>query len=205
MQDREADADPVAELYDLAIETYDKLTAQVEAETPPEAALACREGCEFCCIEPAISVTLIEVLRIADHIHATFTEDRVASLISRLDAPEPLVEFGGLARCPLLVDKRCSVYAVRPLVCRSSNSYDATACERATRAGRKGQTVPVYQGHFSATQLLLDSLIKAIRASERETGLFDLRTALRAVLADPTLKPAWLAGKPAFGKDGGRL
>jgi len=194
-------ADDFDGLFDLAVETYEKLTAQVEVETPLERPLACKPGCGMCCYQPAISVTPIEVFFIANYIRENFSEEQVADLQKALENPEHRLEYGGLQKCPLLQDQKCSIYDARPFACRSANSYDLGACENAARNGRKGNTVPTYQGHLSATQLVLDALYKAIAENKLENNLFDLRRALAIVLKNPNADKTWRKGREVFGAD----
>jgi Fe-S-cluster containining protein len=95
---------------------------------------ACCKGCNFCCHLPvATSVPQISV--IADHVKSTFKPSEVQDLRKRMEEYQTSVarhpSGKGLALCPLNVDGACSIYDVRPTACRSFNSTDAGACERA--------------------------------------------------------------------------
>src|SRR5262245_41107697 len=92
--------------------------------------LACREGCSLCCWL-RIDVFAHEVFLLAHHIRSHFTADELANLMARLAAHAeeitPLTPFEHATRnvqCPLLIDGRCSVYAVRPHSCRRHHSQD---------------------------------------------------------------------------------
>src|SRR5689334_21615756 len=89
--------------------------------------VACRAGCSSCC---RVNVA---------HLRNDFTDLERGALVERLAARA--AEAGALtdearwaARLPCaLLDGagRCSVYAVRPLRCRSFHSTDAAACRAA--------------------------------------------------------------------------
>lgn len=73
-------------------------------------AFACREGCDSCCL-PGLSVFEIEAAALREALAALepALRERVRT---QGHAPER-------ERCALLVEGRCSVYAARPLICRS--------------------------------------------------------------------------------------
>ena len=87
-----------------------------------------------------------EVLVIADHLKRTLLPSEVQELRKRMDEYQATVarhpSGKGLALCPLNVDGACSIYEVRPTVCRSFNSTDAAACERAL-ANEWKTTIPM--------------------------------------------------------------
>ena len=73
-------------------------------------AFACAEGCHACCA-PNLSVFELEAAPIRD---ALARLDPATRNLVRRQGSDP-----GRDRCPLLVEGRCSVYARRPLICRS--------------------------------------------------------------------------------------
>lgn len=76
----------------------------------------CREGCSHCC-NMATEITTDEAKVIAE-------ASGRALLTPAVFNQEPNhAKYEGTP-CPLLVDSRCSVYAVRPMACRLHNSVD---------------------------------------------------------------------------------
>ncbi|MFV8756076.1 YkgJ family cysteine cluster protein [Nannocystaceae bacterium ST9] len=78
------------------------------ARTP--SGFACREGCWSCC-RPRFSVFEIEALGIREALAELDPELRERVREQGRDAE--------LGHCALLVEGRCSVYAQRPVICRS--------------------------------------------------------------------------------------
>jgi len=192
--------DPFDGLFDLAVETYDKLTAQAEQETPMERPLACAKGCASCCYQPAISVTPIEIFHIVSHVRNTFSEAKLKGLQERLKAPGISLEYGGMKACCFLENNLCSIHQHRPFACRSANSYDQEACLSSARQARTGRSsIPIYKGHLAATQLVLNALYKAVKETDLENGLFDLQSAMAIALNDPKAEKKWRKGKKVFG------
>jgi Fe-S-cluster containining protein len=111
----------------------------------PSYPAACCKGCNFCCHLP-VEATVPEVLVIAEQLKRTFQPSGVEDLRKRMDEYQASVarhpSGKGLALCPLNVDGACSIYEVRPTVCRSFNSTDAAACERAL-ANEWKTTIPM--------------------------------------------------------------
>ena len=105
----------------------------------PDRPPACRSGCAHCCHQ-AVGVTPPEVFAIHEHLRATRAPAELAAVVRRIRAADDRTRGMTSAErlspdlpCPFLVDERCSIYEVRPLACRGTNSLDAAACERTLR------------------------------------------------------------------------
>ena len=84
--------------------------------------VACKSGCDACC-HMNVQITNVEASRIEK------ATGKKAMVLSR-DKFHDRDKFAGVP-CPFLKDKRCSIYADRPLSCRSHASFDQDAfwCE----------------------------------------------------------------------------
>jgi Fe-S-cluster containining protein len=165
-------------------------------------ALACKKGCSWCC-RFQVSVTAPEIFRIADYVRENFSAEQLAALQARLGqvvgqtrGMESQTRALSGVSCALLVDDACSVYPVRPLICRGYNSTDAGVCEEATsKAGVKilcyATQRAIYDGTASG---LIDGLSRVGCAGET----YDLCGALLIVLQEPKTVEDWLAGKPVL-------
>jgi Fe-S-cluster containining protein len=186
---------------DAAIFADEALEIVAQAYRP---ALACREGCAYCCRKPGVLVALPEVLRILGHARETFTDSQLAELRTR--AAGYVAQLQGRhfndvvpesVPCPLLVDERCSVYEVRPLVCRGFNSTSADACRRAH--GNPGALIPL----FAILKDVTDGTTVGVAQELRRTGLngsiVDLGTALHIALeSDDDLATSVVQGSRAL-------
>ena len=167
------------ELFDAAVGFVTGLMADLERAQPPPRRIACQEGCANCCIGIEVHVSALEVLRIADHVSRTLTSSDLADLVKRteaVDAKKKSAREAGARRprftCPLLVDNRCTVYGMRPFVCRGFNSYDALQCEQRKHDGFESAVI--------------------------ENDVLDLAPALLIALATPGAKERWLGGEAVF-------
>ena len=186
---------------DTVMDAYTSTVAGLEAPVPPERPLACRKGCDHCC-HLTVLADAATVIRIADYVNETFTPGERMLLDMRLIAYEDKVEGltqaqRSMARiaCPLLVDGACSVHPVRPLICRSFNSYDAEGCVRHLAPGGSSADIPSWSVPW-LVGLALDSGLKdALVESGYYDGDLELGLALKAALDRPNTAERWLAGE----------
>lgn len=177
------------------------IAQDLAAKQPPPRPIACADGCHFCCITTEVHAAPLEVLHLARHVEATYDFTRQAMLLSRLRewAQAHLVATAKPVRrpCPLLEDGRCGAYAVRPMVCRGFNSYDAEVCERHKI---DGDDTPIegYVHQDQVHQAILLGLVNGASEAGRAGATVDLALALLARLTDPAAETRWLAGVDEF-------
>jgi hypothetical protein len=109
--------------------------------------------------------------------------------------------------CPFLEDARCSIYEVRPLSCRGTNSMDASACERNLRDAEAraafvagAASVPCYLEPFRAFHAVTAGLQLALdELHGLEVLPLELTAATRILADDPEgVAEQWLGGKDPF-------
>ncbi|HZP49426.1 MAG TPA: YkgJ family cysteine cluster protein [Vicinamibacterales bacterium] len=170
-----------------AVASYaDDGLAVVRDEYQPR--LACREGCSYCCRKPGVLVTRPEFVRILEHVRSSFDADARAALargarayVERLGGRHFDAAIADSVPCPLLVDDRCSVYPIRPLVCRGYNSTDAAACQAAH--ADPAALVPIFAMLKDVTDGAAVGVAHALREAGGSGAMIDLGTALAIVLA----------------------
>jgi Fe-S-cluster containining protein len=109
----------------LATQAHCGMSAAIDA-LPSKAQHACAPGCFFCCYLP-VDVLALEAFHIAVHLKQTRSPGELAEVVYRLGAHS---QHGlGTRPCVFLVDGRCSIYEVRPMVCRGYNSLSKERCE----------------------------------------------------------------------------
>jgi uncharacterized protein len=112
-------------VLELVRRVHDDMTSAIEA-LPSKAQHACASGCDFCCYLP-VDVLAPEAFRIAAHLRQTRSPEELATLVYRLGAQGQ--DGFGLRPCVFLDHGRCSIYEVRPMVCRGYNSLSRERCE----------------------------------------------------------------------------
>ncbi|CCO23690.1 YkgJ family cysteine cluster protein [Maridesulfovibrio hydrothermalis] len=106
--------------------------------------VACSTGCSYCCFS---HITLMpqEAFNIALHLAQTCTEEDFTTLTqgcvlgaSGFESGKP-AEFAKkyFRPCPFLRSGKCSIYKVRPIVCRNWISSDLNACIASHRSKDK--------------------------------------------------------------------
>ena len=168
----------------------------------------CRPGCHFCCYEQ-VNVTPVEVFALVAHIQSQWSDGRQQSLRKKLRAAadksrglDHEAYFAARIRCPLLnAQGQCSVYPVRPLMCRAYNSLDVGACERAAKHASKPARERGVRTNGSIHGIM-DGAFGGLKEALAKAGLQDflanLTVALHQSLEDPALQERWQAGKQAF-------
>jgi Fe-S-cluster containining protein len=189
----------VYELFDRAAAFAESFRARHRGEPT---GLACKRGCNHCCHMPVAS-TGPAVLRMAAALRERLSKADFAAALARvvaLDEKTRGVPWSPGLRaptpCAFLVDGACSVYAVRPFVCRAWNSTDAEACKRALSE----ETVPMRFDVFQrATFAGIESGIKeALSAYRLDTQDLELAPAMRVAMQNEDACERWLAGEPLF-------
>ena len=185
-----------------AVATADEALRKAASAQPPPA-LACKEGCDWCCYFQ-VGANVAEVVRIAVYLRQTLPPDELRAArerVARLDdrkRPLPPAERRRLREpCPLLAGRRCLAYPVRPLTCRGFNSADAGACERSVKGGGRID-VPAYEPQMRLTAFVLDGARAGLAEAGLKSERVELTAALRIVLENPDAVDRWLAGEPVF-------
>jgi uncharacterized protein len=196
------------EMIDRVVAMAEDLHARLASEQPPPNPLACRQGCDHCCHWYEVSATPLEALRIADHVNQTFDADARRELIDRVHSvTEEKKRFPPSGprpsfRCPLLVDGACSVYHVRPFVCRAFNSYDVTSCVELIVSGNADDSGTSTIEGYAHTHKIMISALRGFRLGVAARGLspdmHDLALALGIAFDEPDAARRWLAGEPLF-------
>jgi Fe-S-cluster containining protein len=109
----------------LARHVQHDMSAAIDA-LPSKAQHACAPGCSFCCYLP-VDVLAPEAFRIAAHLKQTRSPEQLGAVVYRLGAYSQ--DDFGTRPCVFLTDGRCSIYEVRPMVCRAYNSLSRERCE----------------------------------------------------------------------------
>ena len=100
--------------------------------------------------------------------------------------------------CPLLRDRRCSVYPVRPLVCRAMHAIDRERCAAELSAGSLAGSTYYSHRHEIAVSVSA-GLRKGCRAAGLQSGALNLAQALHDFFTQENPVERWINGEEVFG------
>lgn len=155
-------------------------------------AIHCQAGCAHCC-RVRVEATEPEIFWIVQYLRQSMPDDvpRIEKLLAariqeRAQESRTMPASGPSLLCAFLVDAKCSIYPVRPAVCRKAHSLDVQAC---------ASHAPTIEQNL---ELLLqsESLIQGSNAAYREVGLSlqpqELLAGVLHALTHPQWEQDWL-------------
>jgi uncharacterized protein len=178
----------------LADQVHGAMSAAIDA-LPSKAQHACAPGCFFCCYLP-VDVLAPEAFRVAAHLKQTRSPGELAELVYRLGAPgghDP-----GTRPCVFLDQGRCSIYEVRPMVCRGYNSLSKERCEALyhdTSVDLKGTKDGVAGDVAEAME---DGIIAGLTALGLDAQWYELSSAVLRALEATDGPERWARGEAVF-------
>lgn len=174
---------------------YKRLDKQIAGNIEKyKIAFACQKGCGQCCTL-RVEVFGYEVGAIAKHIHDTMSENEISELTSRLaeasEKSKGLTMEEHFVPCALLKGGECSIYSMRPAMCRKFHSLSSQACldnnQGVENRGIKETTMASIQG-----------FVEGARQSGLRKTLYELNQALHVAIVDPLAGRRWLGGVEEF-------
>jgi len=178
--------------------------AETEIEKHPSdrSLVACGAGCRTCCVVNVSTLlpegmAIVRYLRSQGEARVTLAAERLERLwreVGGLDDDERLVVR---RPCAFLDEKGCcSIYLVRPLLCRSVTSTSADDCREALAGKVLGEEKTILMHQFQ--QDLYMTLFEAIGDGLEMCGLdgrsFQLVGLVRYLLKHPEAEQRWLDG-----------
>lgn len=135
--------------------------------------VACKSGCSYCC-HSLVYIIPIEALLIFQFISINFTFSEINALRDGISHTRSLTTGKTVAQtyalkhelpCMFLKNGECTIYAIRPSICRSWNSLDANTCRVAYDSVDYRSSVnasPVRNFIFGTTRSLFEQFSEAL-------------------------------------------
>ncbi|MEN6586512.1 MAG: YkgJ family cysteine cluster protein [Sulfuricella sp.] len=156
--------------------------------------LDCRAGCSHCCnfrveaLEP-------EIFRIARELKK-LSPEKLAELVGRLQSHAAMAKGVSVwdyrIACPFLAENLCSIYPVRPAVCRKAHSFEVGKCEIA------GAEIPQSLNIVLRTEALMKGTANAYGKVGLPASGHELGQAVLFALTDETAESRWHEGRAVF-------
>jgi Fe-S-cluster containining protein len=166
--------------------------------------IACRAGCGTCC-SLNVAVLFPEVIAIVEFVRTHWPperqrmlEDRVAELFGHIRWLDEEERISLRQSCAFLDESSaCTIYPVRPLICRAITSIDAHHCEEALEAATTGAERPIFMNMFQKS--LMEGTFIAVAQGLTQLGFDDnsgeLTVGVQAFLETPALAERFLERK----------
>ena len=165
------------------------------AVAPLAEAIACRDGCHWCC-HLQVTATAAEVCLIAERLQRDAPVHVLRRIRERLPRKAKASDDTTVT-CALLTEAgSCGVYDVRPLACRGWTSRDAQSCERSLHDEAEPPPADLRLARECGAIGL--GLVDALRSSGLHAGLVELNAALLIALDEPRALERWQAGEALF-------
>ncbi len=165
---------------------------------------ACQKGCSYCC-HFMVEASAPEVLAISQYIWQNFTQEEQEQLMRSID--ENINATQGMTRkerfvfrtpCALLKNGACSVYDIRPVMCRACHSMDVESCKKDFEHPSFQDTVQVNRMAVQAGVGVEAGLGVALTHQRLDSRRIELIRGLKIALTDASLLSNWRSNPKAF-------
>ncbi len=170
-----------------------------------EQGIQCKKGCSYCCYF-RVDVSANEVFAISEHMKTTFSSKQLELHLKKAKNTKKEVSMLSQSKrvstnvaCPLLIDNTCSIYAIRPAMCRKIHSTNVDACKQ-SYDNPEDTTIENAEHPVLAaiTTTMLTAARDGFKSRKLDDVVYDLSEVLILALEDSKYKKRWLNGKKAF-------
>lgn len=156
----------------------------------------CKKGCSWCCRSFRVDALPQEIFRIARELRRRGELAPVVAALSGYSArARQATTFRRDSACPFLVDNACSIYAVRPMMCRKCNSLDVEKCKDPTA------TIPENSELALKAGAILHGTLRAYERTKLSSQAHELAPGVLLALTDDDAEARWYRGEDVFGAD----
>lgn len=190
-----AKVDPVITSVQEALDGYETITREGERSGVFRDDYDCKKGCGHCCRVKVVCSPL-EALVVARHVRETLSSasrEHLNRALSRLLEETRGANWETRAElpCPFLEEGACSVYKVRPFVCRGYISLDVRDC-----LAPRPNLISFDEDRQMLAEVFSHATMLACRAAGLgEAEMVDFHEGLEVFLTDDDAGSAWLEGR----------
>lgn len=168
-------------------------------------AIACQRGCSWCCRGLHVEVLAPEALNIARHLRDSLDRESLSALEAGLavhvrNARGTSSQQLWRAQTPCIFLEQqsgaCTIYPVRPVVCRLHHSLDRAKCERA--ATDRDTTIPRHHSAEDLYGLAQAALLLSCEERGLDARSLELASAVQLALGGPDAAERWAHGESVF-------
>lgn len=162
--------------------------------------IACAKGCSHCC-HANVEVTIVEAIAVAERVATDQAlSDAILATAPKVDGMPPWMRYDLRIPCPLLRDGACSIYDVRPRVCRAHVSYHVALCEEVLTSGNSRGLAPMVTFGWPRTvsKAIGHGITGALAHERVQSSTVEMSVAVETILKTPATVERWLRGAPVF-------
>jgi Fe-S-cluster containining protein len=178
----------------LAKQVHRGMSAAIDA-LPSKSQHACAAGCCFCCYLP-VDVLAPEAFRIAAHLKQRRSPGELAELMYQLGAHGQ--HDLGVCPCVFLAHGYCSIYEVRPMVCRGYNSLSKEHCEAFYHDASIDLKGTKDRNAGRLAEAMEEGVTAGLNALDLEAEWYELRSAVLRALETTNGPARWARGEAVF-------
>ena len=182
------------------------LVETIERKKKIPGKIECKVGCSYCCYAQ-VSLTPPEAVFIGHFIKENYSLRQTDALMKRSTGNirltkgkslEERIDIWEKTPCIFLENDKCSIYEVRPFICRAWHSLSVDQCERAFHSGNKDAEIdstPYRNIIFGAVR---DGLSNACDLYGCESIPIEIASSIKIILQHPSPEEAWIKGEKLF-------
>ncbi|OYZ55764.1 MAG: hypothetical protein B7Y21_13950 [Hydrogenophilales bacterium 16-61-112] len=140
--------------------------AEIGEMTARAGDIPCRLGCNYCCKDERIVLTEKEAVLAVRHVEEQLDSEQKTEVVTSILAATPTSDQASVP-CAFLIDERCSIYASRPVVCRS---------------------------YFSAPKMV-EMAVREVTRAAKFSKLYEINSLMQRIYADADKPAHWVAGR----------
>ena len=184
----------------------DHIIMQLEKGSDASSEIACKAGCPYCC-SMQISITPPEAIVLGAHVIEHYDTGAKKDLLKKIDhnmrltyrkTQDEKVANWQRTPCIFLKEGSCSVYAIRPFVCRSWHSLDVRQCIDAWRSKDKEAEIDSLFHRNYVFGMVRKGVQKGCELVGRQWETQVVTSAVKSYLAHPNPLEGWLKGERVF-------
>lgn len=187
--------------------TYaDHIIMQLAKSADASSGIACKAGCPYCC-SMQISITPPEAIVLGAHVVESYDAGAINELLKKIEhnirltykkTQDEKVENWRETPCIFLEAGSCSVYAIRPFVCRSWHSLDVRQCIDSWRSKDKEAEIDSLFHRNYVYGMVRKGVQKGCEMLGLQWETQVVTSAVKSYLAHPNPVEGWLRGARVF-------
>lgn len=184
----------------------EKRVDAIEREKGIQGKIACKKGCDHCCYAQ-VSLTPPEAFLIVQCIKNTYSLKKRDALMKRVTGNLRLTQDKSIDEridvwqqtpCIFLENGACSIYNVRPLICRAWHSLSADQCLKAFHSGDKNAEIDSTPYRNAIYGAIREGLVNACETIGLTCNPFVITRSIKTILNHPAPDEAWFMGEFLF-------